>query len=242
MSMGDVPPRDCALSLLRVLCCHTPCAISTAKHTPAWERCRGDALMDLATVDKLLTTTRTVRKRLDCTRSVDPEIIQTCLEIAIQAPTGGNIPRYHFVVVTDEAKRAALAALYQRAYVEVYSPQRQEEVRQSDPRLIDSATYLAEHMHEVPVLIIPCVEAPVLQGTGPGAYASILPATWSLMLALRARGVGSAWTTLHLRYEQEAAALLVTACNPNGSGLQSPRLRDHIHCNYRPLQDRIHCN
>jgi len=164
--------------------------------------------MDLATVDKLLTTTRTVRKRLDLTRSVDPKIIQTCLEIAIQAPTGGNIPRYHFVVVTDEAKRAALAALYKRAYVEVYSPQRQEEVRRSDPRLIDSATYLAEHMHEVPVLIIPCVEAPPGQGTGPGAYASILPATWSLMLALRARGVGSAWTTLHLRYEQEAAALL----------------------------------
>ena len=164
--------------------------------------------MDLATVDKLLTTTRTVRKRLDLTRSVDPKIIQTCLEIAIQAPTGGNLPRYHFVVVTDTAKRTALAALYKQAYVEVYSPQRQAEVSQSDARLIESATCLAEHMHAVPVLIIPCVEAPPVQGTGPGAYASILPATWSLMLALRARGVGSAWTTLHLRYEQEAAAFL----------------------------------
>ena len=87
-----VPPRDCALSLLRVLCCHTPCAVSTAKPVLAWERCRGDLPMDLATVDKLLTTTRTVRKRLDFTRPVAPEIIQTCLEIAIQAPTGGNIP------------------------------------------------------------------------------------------------------------------------------------------------------
>src|SRR5262245_15795484 len=164
--------------------------------------------MDLATVDKLLTTTRTVRKRLDCTRTVAPEILQACLEIAIQAPTGGNMPRYHFVVVTDEAKRTDLAALYKRAYSEVYSPQRQVEVRQSDPRLIDSANYLAEHMHEVPVLLIPCVDAPSVQGTGPGVYASILPATWSLMLALRARGVGSAWTTLHLRYEQEVAALL----------------------------------
>jgi nitroreductase len=164
--------------------------------------------MDLATVDKLLTTTRTVRKRLNLTRPVDPEIIQACLEIAIQAPTGGNIPRYHFVVVTDTAKRAALAAIYKRSYLEVYSPARQEETRQTDPRLIDSATYLAEHMHEVPVLIIPCVEAPMAQGTGPGVFASILPATWSLMLALRARGVGAAWTTLHLRYEQEAAALL----------------------------------
>jgi nitroreductase len=133
------------------------------------QRGRGNLPMDLATVNKLLTTTRTVRKRLDFTRSVAPEIIQTCLEIAIQAPTGGNIPRYHFVVVTDETKRTNLAALYKRAYLEVYSPQRQEEVRRSDPRLIDSATYLAEHMHEVPVLIIPCVEAPQVQGTGPGA-------------------------------------------------------------------------
>jgi nitroreductase len=164
--------------------------------------------MDLAAVDKLLTTTRTVRKRLNLTRPVPREVIEQCLEMAIQAPTGRNIPRYHFVVVTDEAKRAALAALYKRAYFEVYSPQRQVEVRQSDPRLIESATYLAEHMHDVPVLIIPCVEAPLVRGTGPSAYASILPATWSLMLALRARGVGSAWTTLHLRYEQEAAALL----------------------------------
>ena len=164
--------------------------------------------MDLATVDKLLTTTRTVRTRLDLTRPVPRDVIEQCLEIAIQAPTGGNIPRYHFVVVTDAAKRAALAALYKRSYLEVYSPARQEETRQTDPRLIDSANYLAEHMHEVPVLIIPCVEAPMVQGTGPGAFASILPATWSLMLALRARGVGAAWTTLHLRYEQEAAALL----------------------------------
>jgi nitroreductase len=164
--------------------------------------------MDLVTVDKLLTTTRTVRKRLDLSRPVEPAIIQECLEIAIQAPTGGNIPRYHFVVVTYTAKRAELGAIYKRSYLEVYSPDRQEQTRQTDPGLIDSANYLAEHMHEAPVLIIPCVEAPPVQGMGPGAYASILPAVWSLMLALRARGLGSAWTTLHLRYEKESAALL----------------------------------
>jgi nitroreductase len=164
--------------------------------------------MDLATVDKLLTTTRSVRKRLDLTRPVEPEIIQECLEIAVQAPTGGNLPRYHFVVVTDAATRADLAALYTKSYVEVYSPQRQEETRQTDPRLIDSANYLAEHMHEVPVLIIPCIASPPAQERGPGVYGSILPATWSLMLALRARGLGSAWTTLHIRYEKEVATLL----------------------------------
>src|SRR5437016_5800114 len=103
--------------------------------------------MDLATVDKLLTTTRTERKRLDLTRSVEPAIIQACLEIRIQAPTGGDMPRYHFAVVTDEAKCTDLAALSIRAYFEAYSSQRPEEVRQSDPRLFHSATYLAEHMH-----------------------------------------------------------------------------------------------
>jgi nitroreductase len=168
--------------------------------------------MDLATVDKLLTTTRTVRKRLDYKRPVDPEILQACLEIAIQAPTGGNIPRYHFVVVTDAAKRTALAVLYKRAYLEVYSPQRQAEVSQSDPRLIESATYLAEHMHDVPVLIIPCVEAPPGQGTGPGAYASILPATWSLMLALPCSWSG-------VRMDNSPSALRAGS----GSGLGHPR-------------------
>ena len=163
--------------------------------------------MDLSTVDKLLTTTRSVRKRLDLTRPVEPEIIQKCLEIAIQAPIGGNLPRYHFVVVTDAAKRADLAAIYKRSYLEVYTPHQQEETRQIDPGLIDSANYLADHMHEVPVLIIPCVEAQMVS-VAAGAYGSILPATWSLMLALRARGLGSAWTALHLRYEKEAATLL----------------------------------
>jgi hypothetical protein len=81
-------------------------------------------------------------------------------------------------VVIDAAKRADLAALYKRAYMEVYSPQRQAEVSQLDPRLIESATYLAEHMHEVPVLIIPCVEAPSVQGTGPGAGEWTMEGIW----------------------------------------------------------------
>ena len=164
--------------------------------------------MDLATVDKLLTTTRSVRKRLDFSRPVPPEIIQECLEIAIQAPTGGNMQRYHFVVVTDEAKRAEISAIYKRAYLEVYTPERQAEASLTDPGLISSATYLAEHMHNVPVLLIACVESTGATGQGPGVFSSIVPAAWSLMLSLRARGLGSAWTSLHLRYEQEVAALL----------------------------------
>ena len=167
--------------------------------------------MDLATVDKLLTTTRTVRKRLDLSRPVPHEVIEQCLEIAIQAPTGGNLPRYHFVVVTDQEKRAELAALYRKAYFEVYLPQRSTQPRATNARVVEFATYLAEHLHEVPVHIIPCIESRVeehgcfRQAT---IYGSILPATWSLMLALHAHGLGTAWTTLHILYERDAAALL----------------------------------
>jgi nitroreductase len=174
--------------------------------------------MDLATVDHLLTTTRSVRKRLDFTRPVEPEIIQRCIDIAIQAPSGSNRQGWHFMVVTDAAKRQAIADYYRKSfavYIRSGGPRGQR--NEDDPRLAradqvsDSAMYLAEHMHEAPVLIIPCLEgrptdpSPKAQA---GFYGSILPAAWSLMLALRARRLGAAWTTLHLPYEQEVAALL----------------------------------
>jgi nitroreductase len=163
--------------------------------------------MDLVTVDHLLTTTRSVRKRLDLGRAVDPRLVQECVEIAVQAPNGGNVGRYHFVVVTDPTKRARIAELYGKAFAEFFAPAR----AMYAPEVAESAAYLAEHLHEVPVHIIPCMEGRVedkglfRQAT---RYGSILPAAWSLMLALRARGLGSAWTTLHLMYEKEAAALL----------------------------------
>jgi len=167
--------------------------------------------MDLATVDHLLTTTRSVRQRLDLIRPVEPEIIQKCLDIAIQAPTGGNRQGYHFVVVTDADKRAGVADLYRKAFYETWTPQRKEDVQQRDPRNLASYFYLAEHLHEVPVHIIPCIEGRLV-GTDlfaqASSYGGILPTAWSLMLALRARGVGSAWTTVHLKYAQEAAELL----------------------------------
>jgi nitroreductase len=174
---------------------------------------------NLAIVAHLLTTTRTVRKRLDLERSVEPEIIRECLDIAIQAPTGSNAQGWHFVVVTDESKRSEIGALYRKSF-EIYRPpsSREKAVAPSaDPqvaqmaRVIDSATYLSENMYRAPVLIIPCVNgrpddpSPHSQA---GFYGSILPAAWSLMLALRARGLGCAWTTLHLRYEQEVARIL----------------------------------
>lgn len=111
-------------------------------------------------------------------------------------------------------RRAELAKLYNRGLREIYPPQRLEEIRQTRPNDVASWLYLAEHLHEVPVHIIPCVAnrerfARLGPDTGPASmYACILPVAWSLMLALRSRGVGSVLTTAHLQYASEAAALL----------------------------------
>jgi nitroreductase len=137
-------------------------------------------------------------------------VIQECLEIAVQAPTGGNIARYHFLIVTNQEKRTRLAEIYQRAYYELWSPgaAANSNVR---PRDKESFDYLAEHLHAVPVHVIPCVQRQRVRGgrdSAGGELFSIIPATWSLMLALRARGIGSALTTIHTNYEEEAAELL----------------------------------
>jgi nitroreductase len=169
---------------------------------------------NLAIVDHLLTTTRSVRKRLDLTRPVEPGIIEECLNIAIQAPSGSNQQGWHFVVVTDPDLRRQLAYYYREASQSYFS-QRVQAVAEGGSsqmrRVLSSAQYLVEVLHEVPVHIIPCIEGRVdgrPGGQQAAFWGSILPATWSLMLALRARGLGSAWTTFHLAYEEEVAALL----------------------------------
>ena len=174
--------------------------------------------MDLATVDHLLTTTRSVRKRLDFSRPVPPALVQECIDIALQAPTGSNAQGWSFVVVTDAAKRKALADLYRQAFqFYVENPDFRATYEATDlrakqmPRILDSATYLAEHLHEAPVHVIPCIQGRVEQAGVVGqasVYGSILPAAWSFMLAARSRGLGSAWTTLHLIFEKDAGALL----------------------------------
>jgi nitroreductase len=172
--------------------------------------------MDLATVDKLLTTTRSVRRRLDLTRPVDPAVIEECLELAVQAPQGGYGCRYHFMVVTDAAMRARLGDLYRQEFRVFYPPERLEASRQTVPGDVASWTALADHFQDVPTLIVPCVEGrPEGLSTErlAGLYSNILPMAWSLMLALRSRGVGVAWTTIVLKHETEIATLLGIPAN-----------------------------
>lgn len=172
------------------------------------------------TPDQLLTTTRAVRKRLDLTRAVEPELVKECIEIATQAPSGSNSQQWHFVVVTDSEKRKGLADLYRKSFSQYRISAgesieklkaKKPELAQVQQRVASSADYLAEHLHEVPVHVIPCMRGR-LDGASAeqqaGTWGSILPAVWSFMLAARARGLGTAWTTLHLAYEKEAAELL----------------------------------
>jgi len=167
--------------------------------------------------DELLTTTRTVRKRLDLERPVPMELIRECIEIALQAPSGSNRQTWHWLVITDAEKRAAIGEYYRRA-VEKYlaGPGAAGKLYADDPargpiqrRIGDSVAYLGERMGQVPVLVIPCLQARSLPaGNQAGLWGSILPSAWSYMLAARARGLGTAWTTLHLNYEQEVGELL----------------------------------
>ena len=170
--------------------------------------------LDPQMTDRLLTTTRAVRQRLDLTRDVPQHLLTQCIEIATQAPTGANRQRWRWIVVRDADRRAALADVYRRGYADYIAPQLSEldTATGHAARIHQSAQHLVAHLHEVPVIVVPCL----LHRLDPNApteelassFGEILPAVWSLQLALRSRGIGSAWTTLHLRYEEDAAEIL----------------------------------
>jgi nitroreductase len=168
-------------------------------------------MVDL-TPDELLATTRSVRRRLDLTRPVEREVLEDCLRLAQQAPTASYAQNWHFVVVTDPGRRAALGELW-RSVAGPYL-ERRAAATAADPtveRIGDAVCYLAEHIHEVPVHVIPCVEGRTDGKPGAlqaGRWGSIIPAAWSFMLAARSRGLGSVWTTFHLLHEREAAEIL----------------------------------
>ena len=167
--------------------------------------------IDTAATDHLLSTTRAVRRRLDLDRPVEKSVILECLRLAVQAPTASNSQSWRWLVVTDPDKKAGLAQIYAAAGGEHLKARA---ARAKDPqtrRVYDSAAYLSEILGRVPVHVIPCIEGRVDNAPNAQAasrYGSVIQASWSFMLALRSRGLGSAWTTLHLYKEKEAADLL----------------------------------
>jgi nitroreductase len=171
--------------------------------------------------DEVLTTTRAVRKRLDFDRPVDMSVIMECLEIATQGPSGSNSQGWHFVIVRDAEKRAAIARLYQQSFAAYLVGPSQPMKRhldnpgmaQTQQRVLSSAKYLADNLARVPAYLIPCGSGRIDGGESShmmqaGFYGSILPAVWSFMLAARERGLGTCWTTLHLKFEEEVADIL----------------------------------
>jgi len=170
------------------------------------------------TPDEVLTTTRAVRRRLDTARPVSRELVEQCLEIALQAPNGSNLNTWRWIAVDDRATVARMAATYDAAlddYVRsLGSAVGKDYAGAGVPgfeRIGASVQHLREHMREMPVLVLP-----VFAGRTEGAslffqaslWGSIVQAVWSFMLALRARGLGSCWTTGHLHREAEMAELL----------------------------------
>jgi len=184
--------------------------------------CHSDAMeFDLTQTDALLSTTRAVRKRLDFDRDVPDDVLLECLQLAVQAPTGSNAQGWRWMVVRDAEKKQALADMYRRAGGDYLAAAAEA----ADPdsqggRVMDSANFLAQNLQDSPVMVIPLIigrlddfVAAAPSGAGitnaaAGLLGSIIPAMWSLQLALRSRGLGSCYTTIHLGLEQEAAELL----------------------------------
>ncbi len=170
-----------------------------------------------ATIDRLLTTTRSVRKRLDLGRPVPMATVMDCLRLAVQAPTGSNVQGWRWIVVTDPAVRASLAELYRNptggqrrrggepSVADALAKMPRPEESPQQRRVMSSAKFLVDHIGEVPVLVVPCTSE---AGAAAGWQPSIYPAVWSFMLALRSRGLGSCLTTAHLFRREEAAHLL----------------------------------
>ena len=172
------------------------------------------------TPDELLSTTRAVRKRLDFTKPVPDDLVRECVALAMQSPSGSNNMTMQFVVVRDADKRAAIGEIYRQSYG-VYTTldgiyigsidKGSDEANAQQRRSASSADFLGEHMGEAPVLIIPCIQGRVdgLPGMmAASALGNVMPAMWSLMLAARARGLGTCWTTLHLMQEQAVADII----------------------------------
>lgn len=163
------------------------------------------------TFDEVVSTTRTVRKRLDLERPVEREVIEECLELAQQAPSGSNLQNFHFVVVTDPDRRRALGDVYRRGFEHYKAMPISVHNTGAAAAVVDSVEYLVDKVADVPVHVFPCFEGdfarvrPEFMG---GMMGSVIPAAWSFMLAARSRGLGTCWTNMHNFFDAEANEII----------------------------------
>jgi len=170
---------------------------------------------DLDQIDRLLSTTRAVRKQLDLQRSVPRAVIEECLQLALYSPNATNAQAWRWLVVTDPDLRARVGALYRDLLLPISTRMRNERLARGDTdglRHSASVLYLVEHLGEVPALVVPCVEGTLGADANlaevTSFYGSVFPAVWSFQLALRSRGLGSVFTTAHLLRAAEVAEIL----------------------------------
>lgn len=171
--------------------------------------------------DELLSTTRAVRRRLDFTRPVPDSLVRECVDLALQAPSASNAVTMRFVVVRDPALRAEVAEQYRDAFAAYRASARYVEAKATKPRLTESADFLADNLEKAPVLVIGCNCGPSRE-SAEREMSNILPAMWSFMLAARARGLGTAWTTAHVYRERQVAKILSIPYNTVKQAVLTP--------------------
>jgi nitroreductase len=164
----------------------------------------------LAHVDEVLATTRAVRKRLDLDRPVDNQLLLDCIDLAEQAPTGGNLGSRRWMIVRDQGVKDQLGELYQRSALPFMSAaaERLRGTGRPDERVMSSAVFLAEHLAQVPAIVIPTIIGRHDGSSRPGLFDSVIQAAWSFCLALRARGLGTTWVTAALQDEAAVKEIL----------------------------------
>lgn len=166
---------------------------------------------DLAQTDHLLLTTKQIRKRMDMSRPVERQILLECIDIASRAPMGSNVERNKWLIVDDPDLKMAIAELYRKNAEPYFAQSGDVPADDVAGRVVSSARYLSDEMHNVPAMVIPLRLDRVEgwpSGDVSGWYGSVLPGVWSFQMALRSRGIGSCWTTLHLGSEAEVGELL----------------------------------
>jgi nitroreductase len=166
--------------------------------------------IDPAPVDETLATTRAVRRRLDLTRPVDNQLLLDCIDLAEQAPTGGNLPSRRWVIVRDQKVKDELGELYRQTVGEWMLPLAERLAGTGDPqeKVMASSAWLTEHLAQVPAIVIPTIIGRHDGRGRPGLFDSVIQAAWSFCLALRARGLGTTWVTAALQDEARVKEIL----------------------------------
>jgi nitroreductase len=184
-----------------------------------------DEPFDLTQTDRLLMTTKAVRRRLDLSRPVARDVVVECIRLAAYAPNASNAQEWRWIVIDDRAQRAMVGEQYRRTLSPIVTEmlsRKEAAGDESGARISRSVLYLADRMAEVPVLVIPCYDVAAaddrytrlagpkaaVEAMEPTKFASIYPAVWSFQLALRSRGLGSVLTTAHLADQPAMAAIL----------------------------------